>query len=176
MRRLMFLILIGLIGLGSGEASAFLGSSAADTASGLDVAAGFDVNTITTLTGTVLTPPARHDNEPQAVMTVATPQNQVTVILGPWWYWEKQTMTITVEQKLTLSGSLAQGQDGGLYLFAQRVEDPDNGESVTLRSEAGKPLWSHGPLGNQSGNRQFEGRGLRSGAGSRGAGMRGGRR
>jgi len=158
------------------EASAFWGSDSTDSASGLNVAAGFDVNTITTLSGTVITPPARLGPEQQTVMTVATAKGPVTVILGPWRFWEKQTVTTAKNQELAVTGSLAQGKDGSLYLFAQRLENRGSGESATLRSESGKPLWAGTGSGNQNGVRRFGGSGLRYGAGSRGGGMRGGRR
>jgi hypothetical protein len=139
----------------------------------LDVVSGFDVNTITTLTGTVITPPARKGDGDHTGMSVSTSKGSVTVILGPWWYWEKQTITILKNQKLSITGSLAQGKDGALYLFVQRIENLSNGETVVLRSEAGKPLWSGSSFGNHNGTHG----GSRSGASNRGgSGARGGRR
>lgn len=176
MKRYLFICLLVIQLLWNRDVSAFWGMDSADAASGLDVAAGFDVNTITTLTGRVTTLPEQLKQEQHTVMTVAAPQGTVTVVLGPWWNWEKQTITITKNQELTITGSLAQGKDGLLYLFAQRVENRGTGESVTLRSESGKPLWSRGGSGGQNGIRPMDGAGQRSGAGNRGSGMRGGRR
>lgn len=157
------------------EASAFWWSDSTDTLSGLNVAAGYDVNTIKTITGTVTTLPESKGQEQHTVMTVAAAQGAVIVVLGPWWYWEKQVITLTKTQHLTVTGSLAQGKDGALYLFAQQLENRSTGETVMLRSESGKPLWSQGGAGNQNGNRSQSGSGQRSGTGNRGSGMRGGR-
>jgi hypothetical protein len=109
-------------------------------------------------------------------MSIAATQGTVTVVLGPWAYWEKQGFAITKNQDIAITGSLAQGKDGALYLFAQRLEDRSNGEKITLRSEAGTPLWSRTGSGNQNGNRLYNGSGQRTGSGGRGSGMRGGGR
>ncbi|MDD5285221.1 MAG: DNA-binding protein [Desulfuromonadaceae bacterium] len=155
---------------------AFWWDNSRDSVSGLNVAAGFDVNTITTITGTVMTPPDRNRQEQHTLMSVATTQGNVTVVLGPWGFWGKQKITITKNMELSITGSFAQGKDGALYIFAQRIENRSNGETVTLRSESGTPLWSRAGSGNQNGTMQNNGSGPRTGAGNRGGGMRGGRR
>ncbi|MBC8018440.1 MAG: hypothetical protein H7X83_07985 [Verrucomicrobia bacterium] len=176
MKRHILIFILAILSFWNREASAFWGSDATDSSSGLNVAAGFDVNTITTLTGTVMTLPERKGQEQHTVMSVAAPQGAVTVVLGPWWYWEKQTINTTKNQEIAITGSLAQGKDGAIYVFAQRLENRSTGEVVTLRSESGKPLWSRSGSGNQNGIRQHGGSGPRSGSGNRGSGMRGGRR
>lgn len=176
MIRHLFICVVAVLIFWSREASAFWGSDTKAAASGLDVAAGFDINTVTTVNGTVMTPPERKGQEPHAVMDVAAPQGTLAVVLGPWTYWEKQIITITKNQDLTITGSLAQGKDGALYLFAQRLENRSNGETVTLRAESGAPLWSRSGSENQSGTHQYNGSGQRTGAGYRGGGMRGGGR
>lgn len=175
MKRNILIFLFAAQLLWSRQASAFWWSDATDTTSGLDVASGFDINTITTVAGKVTTSPERKGEEQHTVMTVATVQGAVTVVLGPWWYWEKQVITLTKNQEVTIIGSQAQGKDGILYLFAQKLENKSTGETVTLRSESGKPLWSRSGSGSQNGNRQLDGSGARSGSGNRGNGMRGGR-
>jgi hypothetical protein len=169
-----YLIVISMF-VNSRDASAFWWSDTPDTTSGLDVAAGFDINTIATVSGTIMALPERKDKEQHTVMTVEAPQGVVAVVLGPWWYWEKQTISMTKNQNVTITGSLAQGKDGVLYLFAQQLENRSTGETVTLRSETGKPLWSRGGSGTQNGNRSQSGSGQRSGTGNRGSGTRGGR-
>lgn len=176
MKRNILIIMVAALCLLSRQASAFWGSDSTDSTSGLNVTGGFDVNTINTVAGTVTTLPERKGQEQHTVMTVATTQGAVTVVLGPWWYWEKQTITITKNQDVTITGSLAQGKDGALYVFAQRLENRSTGESVTLRSESGKPHWSGPGSGGQNGTRLYGGNGPRSGSGNRGSGMRGGRR
>lgn len=176
MKRHIFMCILAITCFCHHEAAAFWGSTSTDTASGLNVAAGFDVNTITTATGTVLTLPGRKTQEEHTVMSVATLRGTMTVVLGPWWYWEKQRISLPVNQEVSITGSLAQGKDGSLYLFAQRLENRSSGEIVTLRSESGKPLWSQGSSGNPGGSRLNGGGGSGAGAGNRGSGMRGGRR
>jgi uncharacterized membrane protein YgcG len=172
MKRYVFIFAIATVCIWNQQASAFWGSDSTDANSGLNVAAGFDINTITTVAGKVTVPPERKGEEQHTVMTVAIARGVVTVVLGPWWYWEKQVITLTKNQDITITGSLAQGKNGALYMFAQRLENRSTGETVTLRSETGKPLWSRGGSGSQNGN----GSGSHSGTGTRGSGMRGGRR
>ncbi len=176
MKRTILIFMLTVTALWNSEALAFWGSDSTDTTSGLNVAAGFDVNTITTVAGKVTMSPERKGEEQHTVMMVSTAQCLVTVILGPWSFWEKQVITLTKNQDITITGSLAQGKDGALYLFAQRLENRTTGETVLLRSESGKPLWSRGGSGTQNGNRPMDGSGSHSGTGNRGNGMRGGRR
>ena len=173
MKQTILIVAVMMLSLWPQGASAFWGSDATESASGLNVAAGFDVNTVTTVDGAVLTPPERKGQSQHTVMTMSAPQGTVTVVLGPWWYWEKQTITITKNQEISVTGSLAQGKDGALYLFVQKLENRGTGETVTLRTESGKPLWSRGG-GNQNGNRPLDGSGSGSGAGRGGRGMKGG--
>jgi len=176
MKRTILIFILAFMTIGQREAAAFWGSDSTGTVSGLDVSSGFDVNTITTITGTVVTPPGRKGQEQHTELSLDTPRGTVTVVLGPWAYWEKKTITIAKNQELVITGSLAQGKDGLLYVFAQRLENKSNGETVVLRSESGKPLWSHNGASGQYGIHQATGSGTRSGAGNRGSGMRGGRR
>ncbi|MEI6208492.1 MAG: hypothetical protein WCP20_17075 [Desulfuromonadales bacterium] len=177
MKRHILIFIIAFLIFRNREASAFWWGDSTNSASGLNVAAGFDVNTITTVTGTVMTPPERKGQDQLTVMSVTTSQGIVTVVLGPWDFWEKQNSTFAKNQDIAITGSLAQGKDGALYIFAQRIENRSNGETVTLRTESGKPLWSRAGSGNQNEvHRNNNGNGPRSGAGNRGSGMRGGRR
>ncbi|HIJ96125.1 MAG TPA: DNA-binding protein [Desulfuromonadales bacterium] len=156
---------------------AFWGSDPREKSSGLDVAAGYDSNTVTTLRGTVMTLPAKSDGSDHTEMNLATPQGTVTVLLGPWSYWERQNFVMSRDQEISITGSKAQGKDGSQYLFAQKLQNSGNDSSITLRSDAGVPAWSRGGSGAGSGAGQMNGRGSRGGAGYRGADMRnGGRR
>ena len=178
MKQRSIIFFVAFLSFWSHEASAFWWNNSSDFASGLNVAAGFDVNTITTITATVAAPPERKGGEQHTLMSVNTSQGIVTVVLGPWEYWEKQKITITKNLNLSITGSLAQGKDGALYVFAQRRENRSNGETVTLRSESGTPLWSRDGSETNNGAVQNNGNGQRTGAGNgnRGSGMRGGGR
>jgi len=176
-RHILISLTVIVIAMYSREASAFWGSDTKETASGLNVTDGFDINTVGTLTGTVMTPPERSGEEQHTAMTVTNPQGKVTLILGPWWYWEKQAVVISKGQEIAVTGSRAIGKDGSLYVFTQRLENLSTGEAVALRSETGAPAWSRTASGSQTGTRQHSGAGQSSrGTGNRGSGSRGGRR
>jgi hypothetical protein len=176
MKRYTLIFIFALMIFLDSEATAFWWSDTKETASGLDVATGFDVNTITTLTGTVVSLPEHKGEEQHAAMSIATTQGAVKVVLGPWWYWEKQSFSVSKNQELAISGSLAQGRDGELYLFAQRLENRSSGDTITLRSETGAPMWSRNGSGGRNGNRQPDSSGAPRRAGNRTGNMRGGRR
>lgn len=176
MKQIVFiLIAVALIVGGGNDARAFWGDDARQSPSGLDVAAGYDVNTVTTIRGTVITPPVKADQGEHTQMTITNGQGNATVLLGPWSYWEKQALTVSRDQEITVTGSCAQGKDGSVYLFAQRIDNKTSGASVTLRSETGSPFWSRGNAsGNGTGQRY--GRGAGVGSGYRGGMNGGGRR
>lgn len=181
MKRAIFVVATFLMIIaGYSEASAFWGSDSNQSKSGLDVAAGYDVNTVTTISGTVISPPARIDQSEHTQMSIATQQGTVTVLLGPWVYWDKQGFTISRDQEISITGSRAQGKDGSIYLFAQRLDNKTSGTTLPLRSESGTPMWSRGAgasggSGSGSGVGQNFGRPGGAGSGYRG-GMGGGRR
>lgn len=181
-RAIFILITVALITVVHGKAQAFWGGETRQNPSGLDVSSGYDVNTVTTITGTVVAPPARIDQSEHVQMTIATPQGEVTVLLGPSAYWERQGFTISRGQEISITGSRAQGKDGSLYLFAQKIDNTTSGVSLTLRSETGSPFWSRSGSGSGSGSGAGSGSGQRMGSGAgagtayRGGSMRGGGR
>lgn len=176
MKRFFLILTILILSICGQEADAFWGKGGNETASGLNVDTGFDINTITTMAGVVATPPEGAGSRSPALLSMTTAQGMVKVILGPWWYWEQQNIVISKDQELSVTGSLAQGKDGSFYLFAQRIENRSDGKTLTLRSENGVPLWSrngsenHGGMGRQGGMNQP------ARSGGQGGGMRGGRR
>ena len=157
-----------------GETAAFWGNDAEQGTSGLDYAKGFDINTVATVNGTVLHPPGER-GQGHAVMEVRTEQGQMNVIVGPWWFWEKNAIPLDAGHEITITGSKAQGKDGGLYLFAQEITNRSKGRSITVRSETGAPLWSRADSNNRTGGGRQHG-GNRFGGFGRGAGGYGGRR
>jgi len=174
MKRVIFiLVTFVLVVVAHGKAYAFWGSETRQNPSGLDVSSGYDVNTVTTITGTVITPPARIDKSEHVQMTIATREGTVTVMLGPSLYWERQGFAINREQKISVTGSSAQGKDGSEYLFAQKLENITNNTTITLRAETGSPMWSRSGTGSGSGSTVGSGSGQRSGSGYRGGSIRG---
>lgn len=174
MKRYLLLSLVILLSIDLDESLAFWGGSTNGAASGLNVAEGFDVNTVATVNGTVANIPQRTEQQEYATMTLATPQGEVKLVLGPFWYWERQDISLAPNQEITATGSRAQGKDGVHYLFVQRLENCSTGKSIMLRSDSGTPLWSHRatvPHRMTAPNHNRP-----TGPGSHGSGMRGGRR
>lgn len=176
-RAILVIVTFVMIAAGAGKAQAFWGSDARQNPSGLDVTTGYDVNTVTTMTGTVISPPARIGQSEHIQMTIATPQGVVTVLLGPSSYWERQGVTISRGQEIIMTGSCAQGKDGSLYMFAQKLDNKTSGVSLSLRSETGSPFWARSGAGSGngsgSGSAQHSGSGAGAGSGYRGGSIRG---
>jgi hypothetical protein len=176
MKQVVFILIsIALICGGASNIFAFWGDDARQSASGLDVA-GYDVNTVTTIRGMIITPPAKAEKNEHTQMTITTGQGVVTVLLGPWSYWERQGFTVSRDQEISVTGSRAQGKDGSTYLFAQKLENISAGRSLSLRSDSGVPNWSRGRGGGGGSGGQNIDRGAGGGAGYRGGAMRGGGR
>ncbi|GAB4303639.1 MAG: hypothetical protein Fur0034_19770 [Desulfuromonadia bacterium] len=155
-------------------ADAFWWGSPAERRSGLDLSNGFDMKTVVTLSGTLLSLPAPRDGGPHTDMTISTDSGEVVVILGPWSYWEKNGVTFGRGERVTVSGSRAVGRDGKEYLFAQWIERGGDGTRITLRDPSGKPAWSRSGIAMPAGQPH----GVRGGEGYRyrGGGAQGGKR
>jgi|GEM_PF-5059446 len=155
MRRIGFsmILLMAFFSFDPATVSAFPVFGQGNGENGLNVASGFDVNTITTLTGKVAAPPERRGYGQHTELTVETTRGTVNAMLGPWWYWEKHGIGISMNQELSITGSMAQGKNGAYYIFVQRIENKSSKESVTLRLESGMPLWSRRAMGREGGFR-----------------------
>ncbi len=93
------------------------------------------------------------------------------ICLGPQRYWVDQGMPLKEGDKVTVRGSKAQGQDGVIYILAQKITEIDQGVAVVLRDESGHPNWAGGRMRSGS---EVGGGGGGSGRG-RSDGGRGGR-
>ena len=146
--------------------------------SGLDFNSGYDINTVSTMSGRVTSPP--HPGEKENVIVEIKRGNETLNIgVGPGSYWEKNGIAINVHDDLSVKGSRAQGNDGKSYLLAQKLVNRTTGAQVDLRNEKGEPVWSGrnmnstrsgGPVGsmrNQGGEMMRSGGGgmMRSGGG-----------
>lgn len=155
MKQYVFIFIFMAVVLKSTGSEAFWGNDTVDPVSGLNVATGFDVNTVSTVSGSVVSLPGTNGETQQMVMTIAAPNGAVSVVLGPRWFWNKQVMTMSQNQEIAVTGSRAQGKDGKLYLFAQKVENRSSGQTVILRSTSGRPLWAG--AGQRGGMRSGDG-------------------
>jgi hypothetical protein len=114
--------------------------------SGLDFTGGYDINTVSTISGQVSSLP--HSGEKENVIVEIKNGNQTLHIsVGPASFWEKKGIPITLNDELTVKGSKAQGKDGKSYVLAQKLVNRTTGGQVDLRSEKGEPAWSGWSLG-----------------------------
>jgi len=89
----------------------------------------------TTVTGTVV------GLEPELVLQ--TEEGEVVVHLGPEWYRDAQGLALEVGDQVAVTGFFE--HDG---LEAAQVDNLTTGQSLTLRTETGQPLWAgHGRRG-----------------------------
>ena len=115
--------------------------------SGLDFTGGYDINTVSTMSGQVVSLP--HSGEKENIIVEIKSGNQtLNISVGPGSYWEKKGIAINVNDELTVKGSKAQGQDGKSYILAQKLVNRTTGTQMNLRSEKGEPAWSGRSLGS----------------------------
>lgn len=120
--------------------------------SGLDLVQGFDRNTVTTVSGRVLS--GTHQGADPLSLEIVAGADTFVVVLGPKWYLQDDVMDWKPGDPVTVRGSKAQGKDGRTYLLAQWITAPGGGQQLVLRSDSGRPSWSGGFAG---GSRQGSG-------------------
>jgi hypothetical protein len=109
--------------------------------SGLDFNQGYDVNTVTTVSGRVASLP--HENQQDnTVFEIKNGTEFINICIGPGSFWEKKEMPVRLNDEITAKGSKAQGQDGKLYLLTQKLVNKTTGAQLELRSDKGEPVWS----------------------------------
>lgn len=128
--------------------------------SGLDFTSGYDINTVTTMSGRAISLP--HVGEKNNVIVEIRSGNEsLNICVGPGPYWEKQGIAINLNDELTVKGSRAQGKDGKSYLLTQKLVNRTTGAQMDLRSDKGEPAWS-GPDMNNSMRSQSPAGGMRT--------------
>src|SRR6266480_7425246 len=127
--------------------------------SGLDFTRGYDVNTVTTVSGRVVTLPSVGENG-QIFAEVRANGEAVNLSLGAKSYWDTKGIPLRLGDEVTAKGSKAQGKDGKSYLLVQKLTNKTAASQVVLRNERGGPPWmgnkasgamSNGPAGGMSG-------------------------
>ena len=109
--------------------------------SGLDFTSGYDINTVSTMSGRVVSLP--HSGEKENVIVEIKSGNQtLNISVGPGSNWEKKGISINRNDELTVKGSKAEGKDGKTYVLAQKLVNRTTGAQVELRNEKGDPSWS----------------------------------
>jgi hypothetical protein len=130
-------------------AYAFWGSDS-DRQSGLNLETGYDANTVTSMTGHVVSVQAGDDRR-NAQLELESNGARTVVVLGPQSYWVQHGIALKAGDIITVRGSKAQGKDGIVYVLAQKVTDISLNTAVSLRNESGRPAWAGGGMGSGSG-------------------------
>ena len=132
--------------------------------SGLDFNRGYDINTVTTVTGRVVSLP--QDEQANTIFEIKSGNESFNIFIGPGSFWEKKEIPIHLNDEIAAKGSKAQGQDGKLYLLTQRLVNKTTGAQVELRNENGAPAWFGRNMGAErpsGGERQSGGAMMRGG-------------
>jgi hypothetical protein len=145
--------------------------------SGLDFNRGYDLNTVSTVTGRATSPP-RSGEKDNLFLEIKVVNETLSVSLGPASHWEKLGIALNANDEVSVKGSRAQGLDGKSYLLAQKLVNRTAGAQVELRNEKGEPAWTaRGMNGSRSGGmgggmRNTGGATMRGGGGGGGGMMR----
>lgn len=131
-----------------GYAGWLFGNDAGSGRSGLDLAQGYDRNTVVTVSGRVTVSPDQAADP--VTFELASGAERFVVVMGPRWYLQDDTLDWKSGEAVSVRGSKAQGRDGRTYLLAQWVKSSSVGMLV-LRNETGRPGWSGGFRGAQQG-------------------------
>lgn len=118
--------------------------------SGLNLETGYDANTVTTMTGHIVSVQAG-DERRNAQLELESSGIFAIVVLGPHRYWAEHGIALKAGDNITVRGSKAQGTDGVVYILAQKITDTSQSAAVTLRNESGRPAWAGGGMGSGSG-------------------------
>ena len=145
--------------------------------SGLDFNGGYDINTVSTMSGRVISLPQTAERE-SVIVGIRSGNETLNVSVGPGTYWEKNGIAINLNDDLSVKGSRAQGKDGKSYLLAQKLVNRTSGAQLELRNDRGETAWSGrnlnhtrpeggvGSMRNQGGGMMRNGGGMmRSGGG-----------
>lgn len=110
---------------------------------GAPITPGFDTNTVVQVSGT-----ANHvDIVPRsgpATLRLETSGESFTVMLGPGWYLAELKVDLRTGDRLMVEGSKMMDRGGNLHLIASRIVNTRTDVVLTLRDDAGRPLWMGG--------------------------------
>lgn len=112
-----------------------------DNQPALNLTSGYDANTVTTVTGRILSLRTTEDL-PSLQIEVASGGGSLVICTGPQHYWVENGIPLDPGDEITVRGSKAQGNDGTLYLIAQKITNTTQNVSVVFRDESGRPAWA----------------------------------
>lgn len=148
-------ILLALLMLSPSPALAAWGFGSSEVAARLDLVGGYDRNTVTTLSGRVTAVPEAYADP--VSLTVQVGAERYTVVLGPRWYLQHDTLHWQVGDTVQLRGAVARDRSGNRFVLVQWITQ-HGGSRLVVREENGTPGWS-------GGSRSVSGRGGFGGAG-----------
>jgi hypothetical protein len=158
---LFFVLLVGSLPVSN--AAAFWGFGAENGKSGLDFERGYDVNTVTTVKGKVVSIKTG-DGGGAVTITIRQGGGIIHAIAAPKWFWSDRGIAIKPNDELRVVGAKAQGRDGEMYIISREIANLTNGEVVVLRDDTGRPSWrGGGGPGRGGGGMQRHGGGGRRG-------------
>ncbi|MDU0458879.1 MAG: hypothetical protein RW306_09140 [Geobacteraceae bacterium] len=117
-----------------------------DNRSGLNLESGYDANTVTTVTGRILSVQSGEDQR-HVQLELESGGAKFVVVLGPKRFWADNGIELKVGDNITVRGSKAQGKDGVVYILAQKINNTTRDTEISLRNDSGRPLWSGGGAG-----------------------------
>ncbi len=138
--------------------------------SGLDFNRGYDVNTVSSVSGRVLSAPQAGERD-YVFVDIRSRGETISLCLGPRSYWGRNEIPLRPNDDVTVKGSKAQGNDGRTYLMVQKIANQTTGSHVALRNEQGSPVWAER---NGNGMTWGRGSGMMNRGMMRGGGMMGG--
>ena len=111
---------------------------------GSPVNPGFERSTVIRVSGTVRS--VRFDaRSGPATLELECPRDTYTVMLGPGWYLAQVGTDAREGDPLTVEGSKLMDPRGSLHLVAAWVKNERTGVLLTLRDDAGRPVWMNSP-------------------------------
>jgi len=143
--KIIICFLTALVMSSSVAAHAFWGIGE-DNKSGLNLETGYDTNTVTTVTGHIVSVQT-DDGNGNARLELESGGVRIVAMLGQQRYWADKGIDLRIGDNVTVRGSKAQGKDGVVYIIVQKITDTTRNTEVSLRNEAGSPAWSGGKMG-----------------------------
>ncbi len=137
------IVLICAVSFHRGSALAFWGFGNDQGKSGLDFEKGYDLNTVTTVKGKVISVDNGEGGGPVTI-TIQQGPGKIRAVAAPNWFWSDRGISIKPNDELEVSGAKAQGKDGNMYIISKEITNLSTGKTVTLRTENGRPAWRGG--------------------------------
>ncbi|MBV5307500.1 MAG: hypothetical protein J0652_12490 [Desulfobulbaceae bacterium] len=129
----------------------------------LDLESGYDINTVTTVNGRILSVQTGIERRNVQLEIEESGGARMMVVLGPQRYLADQKVSLQAGEDVVVRGSKAQGKDGVIYILAREITESSTEATIVLRDEGGFPKWAGGNL--EKGNGSGVGRGSGSGSG-----------